>query len=165
MEIEENDSSSVDEEIYEEVGEDRKKSKLLGHGLSLRKKFRDNSNTVDERELRPALPEMSNALSNWKLHSQNLGSMLANYQAQCRNMKKKQQSELAHFFNTTSNILDIIGSMTANTILRSLKFNKELVGGLMEKKKAISNKPPIPLFPTEEHLSKYAAVFPGYSID
>ena len=115
---------------------ERKKSKLLGHGSSLRKKSRDNSNTVDERELRHALPEMNNTLSNWTLHGQNLGSMLANYKAQCRNMKKKRQSELAHFFNTPSNILDTIASVTENTILRSIKFNKDLVGGSMEKKKA-----------------------------
>ena len=45
MEIKENDNSSVDEEVNEE----RKKSKLLGRGCSsLRRKLRDNSNTVDE---------------------------------------------------------------------------------------------------------------------
>ena len=55
--------------------------------------------------------------------------------------------------------------MTENTILRSVKFDKDLVGGSMEKKKAISNKPPVSLFLTQENLSKYAAVFPGYSID
>ena len=55
--------------------------------------------------------------------------------------------------------------MTENTILRPVKFDKDLVGGSMEKKKAISNKPPIPLFLTEEDLSRYAAVFPGYMID
>ena len=41
----------------------------------------------------------------------------------------------------------------------------ELVGGLMEKKKAISNKPSVPLFPTKENLSRYAAVCPGHSIN
>ena len=164
MEIEENDSSSVDE-IDEEVDEERKKSKLLGHGSSLTKTSRDNSNTVDEREHTCALPEMNNTLSYWTLHGQNLGSMLENYRAQRRNMKKKRQSELAHFFNTTSNILDTIGSMTENTILRSVKFDKDLVGGSMEKKKPISNKPPVPLFLTKENLSRSAAVFPGYSID
>ena len=132
---------------------------LLG---STDQKLRDNSNTVDKRELRRALPEMNNTLSYWTLHGQNLGLMLANYRAQCGKMKKKRRSELAHFFNTTSNILDTIGSMTENIILRSVKFDKDLVGGSMEKKKAISNKPPVPLFPTEESLSRYAAVFPSY---
>ena len=90
MEIEENDSNSVDEiDEDEEVDEERKKSKLLGHGSSLRKKSRDNNGTVDERELGHALPEMNNTLSSWTLHGLNLGSMLANYQAQYRNMKKK----------------------------------------------------------------------------
>ena len=88
MEIEENYSSSVDE-IDED--EERKKSKLLGCGSSsLRKKSRDNNNgTVDEPDLRHASPEMNNTLSNWMLQGQNLGSTLASYRAQCRNMKKK----------------------------------------------------------------------------
>ena len=49
MEIEENNSSSVDE-INEDEDEDRKKSKLLACGSSsLRKKSRDNNNgAVDE---------------------------------------------------------------------------------------------------------------------
>ena len=89
METEENNSSSVDE-INEDEDEERKKSKLLGHGSSsLRRKSRDNNGTVDERDLKCALPEMNNTLSNWTLHGQNLGSMLANSRAQCRNMKKK----------------------------------------------------------------------------
>ena len=75
---------------------------------------------------------MNNTLSNWTLHCQNLGLMLANYQAQCRNMKKKQWSELAQFFNTTSNRLDTIGLITENAILRSVKFDKDLVGGSIE---------------------------------
>ena len=166
MEIKENNSSSVDE-INEDEDEDRKKRKLLACGSSsLRKKLRDNNNgAVDERDLRHALPEMNNTLSNWTLDGQNLGSMMANYQAQCRNMTKKQRNKLAHFFKTTSNILDTIGSITENTISRSVKFDKDLVGGSMEKKKAISHKPPKPLFPSKENLSRYAAVFPGYSID
>ena len=61
--------------------------------------------------------------------------------------------------------------MTENTILRSVKFDKDdkerrrgLVGGSIEKN-LINNKPPTVLFPNEENLSRYAAVFPGYSID
>ena len=139
----------------------------------MRKEWRDNDTTtmMDKRQLRQALPEMSNTLSNWTLHGQNLGSMLDNYCVQCRNMKKEQRRELGHFFNTTSNILDTIGSMTENTILRSVKFDKDdkerqrgLVGGSIEKK-FINNKLPTALFPNEENLSRYAAVFPGYSID
>ena len=51
--------------------------------------------------------------------------------------------------------------MTENTILKSVKFDRdELVGG-----GAISNRPPVPLLPTEENLSRYTAIFPDYSID
>ena len=75
MEIEENNSSSVDEEISEdEVNEERKKSKLLGRGCSsLRRKLRDNSNTVDERELICALPEMNNTPSNLDIAQSRFG--------------------------------------------------------------------------------------------
>ena len=53
--------------------------------------------------------------------------------------------------------------MTENTILKSVKFDTdELVGGGA---KIINNKPPIPLLPMEENLSRYMAIFPDYSID
>ena len=125
---------------------------------------------MDERELRRAFPEMSNTLSNWTLHGQNLGSMLSNYRSQCRNMKRNQRHELAHFFNTTSNILDTIGSMTENTILRSVEFNKKgggLKGGGVfgNENKGLNNKPPPALFPNAENLSRYTAIFPGHSFD
>ena len=40
-----------------------------------------------------------------------------------------------------------------------------MVGGSSESKRELSNKPPPVLFPNRENLSRYAAVFPGYSID
>ena len=66
----------------------RNKRSLFGRGM--RKEWRDNdtTTTIDERQLHRALPEMSNTLSNWTLHGQNMGSMLDNYRIQCRNMKK-----------------------------------------------------------------------------
>ena len=83
---------------------------LLGKGVK-RKRSRgeEESTMMDEHELRHAFPEMSITLSNWTLHGQNLGSMLSNYRSQCRNMKRNQRHELAHFFTTTSKILDTIG--------------------------------------------------------
>ena len=59
-------------------------------------------------------------------------------------------------------MLDTIGSMTENTILKSVKFNRdnELVGSGV-----INNKPPVPLLPMEENLSRYMVIFPDYSID
>ena len=51
--------------------------------------------------------------------------------------------------------------MTENTILKSVKFDRdELVGG-----GAINNKPSIPLLPSEENLLRYTAIFSDYSID
>ena len=49
------------------------------------------SDTMDEHELRRALPEMSATLGNWTLHRQNLGSMLDNYRLKYRNMGKRQR--------------------------------------------------------------------------
>ena len=126
MEIKENNSSSVDEEISEdEVNEEAKKSKLLGRGCSsLRRKLRDNSDTVYERELICALPEMNNTQSNLDIAQSRFGIDAGNLSSSVRNMKKKRWSELAHFFNTTSNILHTIGLMTENTILRSSNSTK-----------------------------------------
>ena len=105
---------------------------------------------------------MSATLGNWTLHRQNLDSMLDNYRLQYRNMRKRQRRELGHFFNTASNVLDTISSMAENAILKSVKFDDrdEVVGG-----GAINNKPPIPLLPTKENLSRYVVIFPDYSID
>ena len=141
---------------------------LLRKGAIKRKRRGEEEEIMDECELRRAFPEMSNTLSNWTLHRQNLGAMLSNYHSQCRNMKRSQRRELAHFFNTTSNILDTIGSMTENTILRSVEFNKgELKGGGVfgNDKKRLNNKPPPALFPNAENLSRYMAIFPGHSLD
>ena len=83
-------------------------------------------------------------------------------------MKRSQRHELAHFFNTTSNILDTIGSMTENMILRSVEFNKaELKGGGVfgNDKKGLNNKPPPALFLNAENLLCYTAIFPGHSLD
>ena len=128
---------------------------LLGRGM---KKIEEEE-IPNECELHPAFPEMLTTLSNWTLHGQNLGSMLSNYCRQHRNMKKGQRRELAHFFYMASNILDMIGSMTENTILRSVEFDKggrvNLNGG------GLNNKPPPALFLTRENLSRYAAIFQG----
>ena len=89
---------------------------------------------MSNSKLRKVLPKMANTLGNWTLHGQNLGAMLRNYQWQYRNMKPSQRQELGHFFNTASNVLDTIGSVTENTILRSVTFenSKTLKGGEIE---------------------------------
>ena len=155
------------DDIVGEEDEPRRKRRLVGSGSSNNNK-RSGEECMDERELRRALPDMANMLNNWTLHRQNLGSMLANYRMQSRCMKKRQRNELGHFFNTTSNVLDTIGSMVENTITKSVEFQKGgggLVGGSSESKRELSNKPPPVLFPNRENLSRYATVFPGYSID
>ena len=105
-----------------------KKQQLIGGG-GLQKR----SDVIGERELQKALPEMANTLGNWTLHGHNLGNMLNDYHKQYRYMKKSQRQELGHFFNMASNILDTIGSMTENTILRLVKFDNNndmsLTGG------------------------------------
>ena len=111
---------------------------------------------VDERESHRALPDMANTLSNWTLHRQNLGSMLMNYHMQSRHMKKKQRNELGHFFNTTSNVLDMTNSMVENTTLKSIEFQKGerrgLAGGTS--KREMSNIPPPALLPNKKNLSQ-----------
>ena len=142
---------------------------LLGKGVKRKRRRGEEEITMmDERELRREFLEMSNTLSNLTLHWQNLGSMLPNYCSQCKNMKKNQRHELAHFFNMTSNILNIIGSMTENTILRSVEFNKKggelkgAGGGVFgNENKGLNNKPPPALFPNAENLSRYTAIFLG----
>ena len=111
---------------------------------------------------------MDNTLSNWTLHGQNLGKMLRNYKRQHRNLPSDHRRELGHFFNTTSAVLDTIGSMTENSILRSVQFdnNKErlptsstLTSGRMDN----APQPKIP--PTDINLSRYVAFFPDYQLD
>ena len=144
----------------------RKRRRLVGGGSSNNNK-RSGEECMDECQLHRVLPDMANTLNNWTLHGQNLDSMLANYHMQSRRMKKRQRNELGYFFNTTSNVLDTIGSMVENTIIKSVEFQKGgggLVGGSSENKREQSKKPPPVLFPNRENLSRYAAVFPGYSI-
>ena len=62
-------------------------------------------------------------------------------------------------------VLDTIGSMTENAILRSVKFDKDEllcndhIGG------SIENKPPVKLPLTDANLSRYSAVFANYQLD
>ena len=71
----------------------------------------------EERNIQRAIPEMEGTLGNWKLHGQNLGTMLKNYKRQYRHLPPNHRRELGQFFNTTSTVLDTIGGMTENAIL------------------------------------------------
>ena len=183
------DGSSMCEVDDDDVDNDEEE-RLMGRGGSLgssssssgmttHQRWRSSNDAMfGERELRRALAEMNNTLSNWTLHGQNLGNMLRNYRQQYRHLRADQRKELGHFFNTASNVLDMIGSMTENVILRSVKYNdddddddnggmggrqwsnnNELMG------RGINNKPPIKLPPTGTNLSQYSAMFPSYQMD
>ena len=58
-----------------------------GGGVNTKKKsYQCQSDDFDDRMLRKAIQEMNSTLSNWTLHSQNLGGMLQNYKKQYRNL-------------------------------------------------------------------------------
>ena len=114
------------------------------------------------------MPEMEGTLGNWTLHGQNLRTMLKNYKRQYRHLPPNHRRELSQFFNTTSTVLDTIGSMTENAILRSVQFDSAggnnhdgggLTGGGMDN----APQPKLPL--TKCNLSRYVAFFPDYQLD
>ena len=115
----------------------------------------------EDRHIRRALPEMHSMLSNWTLHGQNLGKMLRNYRRQYRQLSSDHRRELGQFFNTTSAVLDTIGNMTENSILRSVEFDKDSnkIGS------GINNAPQPKLPPTDINISRYVAFFPDYQLD
>ena len=115
---------------------------------------------LSERSLRKALPEISQMLSNWTVHRQNLGHMVDEYKRKSRTMPVKKRLQIGNFFNTASNVLDTIGSMTENTILNSVQFVKG--GGGLRGSSSIertgsdmSNPPPIHLAPTPLNMTRY----------
>ena len=120
----------------------------------------------EERNIQCAMPEMEGTLGNWMLHGQNLRTMLKNYKRQYRHLPPNHRRELDQFFNTTSTVLDTIGSMMENAILRSVQFDSGgnnhgvgLTGGGMD------NAPQPKLPPTKYNLSRYVAFFPDYQLD
>ena len=114
----------------------------------------------EERNIRRAMPEMEGMLGNWTLHGQNLRTMLKNYKRQYRHLPPNHRRELGQFFNTTSTVLDTIGSVTENAILRLVQFDSAggnnhdgggLTGGGMDN----APQPKLPL--TKYNLSRYVA--------
>ena len=116
---------------------------------------------LSEQSLRKALPEISQTLSNWTVHGQNLGHMVDEYKRKSRTMPVKKRLQIGNFFNTASNVLDTIGSMTENTILNSIQFVKGggLRGGSSIERTGsdMSNPPPIHLAPTPLNMTRYSA--------
>ena len=118
---------------------------------------------LSERSLRKALPEISQTLSNWTVHGQNLGHMVDEYKRKSRTMPVKKRLQIGNFFNMASNVLDTIGSMTENTILNFVQFVEKKGGGLrggssIERTGSdMSNPPPIHLAPTPLNMMRYSA--------
>ena len=139
---------------------------LVGHGVPLRGFCRKRDSFEEDRNIHCALPEMDNTLSNWTLHGQNLGKMLRNYKRQYRNLPSDHCRELGHFFNTTSAVLDTIGSMTENSILHSVQFfdNKEPMSTTLTSG-GMDNAPQLKIPPTDINLLSYVAFFPNYQLD
>ena len=117
----ENDIDDNDSDIYSDLVS----CGLPQHTNNKQRKRSSDTALDNERIIRRAMPQMDNTLSNWMLHGQNLGKMLRNYKRQYRDLPPDHHRELGHFFNTTSAVLDTIGSMTENSILRLVQFDKE----------------------------------------
>ena len=112
------------------------------------------------------MPEMEGMLGNWMLHGQNLGTMLKNYKRQYRHLPPNHRRELGQFFNTSSTVLDTIGSLTENAILRLVQFdggNNHDGGGLTGGGMDNASHPKLP--PTKYNLLRYVAFFPDYQLD
>ena len=120
----------------------------------------DDEEFLSEQSLRKALPEISQMLSNWTIHRKNLGHMVDEYKRKSQTMPVKKRLQIGNFFNTASNVLDMIGSMTKNTILNSVQFIKGgLRGGSSIERTGsdMSNPPPVHLAPTPLNMTHYLA--------
>ena len=142
--------------------DERRQNNKMGGGCC------KEDDSIGECELRKALPEMTQTLKNWTVHGQCLGNMVECYRCNNRDYTPKQRSEIGHFFNTASNILDTVGSMTEGSILRSVEFPSQrqknlLQGGSLtgSRHTQIGNRPDAKLFPTRDNLLKYTAIYPG----
>ena len=111
-----------DDEDAEDYLVQQRSGDLIGGGSLRKRQCRNNNNNTlykfeEERNIRCAMPEMKGTLGNWTLYGQNLGTILKNYKRQYRHLLPNHRRELGQFFNTTSTVLDTIGSMTENAIL------------------------------------------------
>ena len=153
------DNDNDDDEDAEDYLVQQRSGDLIGGGGSPRKHQHRNNNDAsykfkEERNIRCAMPEMEGTIGNWTLHGQNLGTMLKNYKRQYRHLPPNHRRELGQFFNTTSTVLDTIGSMMENAILQSVQFegNNRDGGGLTGR--GMDNTPQPKLPPTKYNLSR-----------
>ena len=163
-----NDDNNEDAEDGDYLVQQR--SDLIGGGSKqLRKRQCRNDDASykfeEERNIRRAMPKMEGTLENWTLYGQNLRTMLKNYKRQYRHLPPNHRRELSQFFNTTSTVLDTIGSMTENAILRSIQFEggNNHDGGLTGRGMDNAAQPKLP--PTKYNLSRYMAFFPDFQLD
>ena len=151
----EEEEEDDDEESSYPPRKKKAKSLIIGGGGGGDDEF------LSERSLRKALPKISQTLSNWTVHRQNLGHMVDEYKRKSRTMPAKKRLQIGNFFNTASNVLNTIGSMTENTILNSVQFIKGggLRGGSSIERTGsdMSNPPPIHLAPTPLNMTRYSA--------
>ena len=82
-----------------------------------------------------------------------------------RQLSSDHRRELGQFFNTTSAVLDTTGSMTENSILQSVEFDKEDNSKKRLFGSGIDNAPQPKLPPTDINISRYVAFFPDYQLD
>ena len=156
----EEDDDDDEESLYPRKKKAPRKSLIIGGGGG---GGGDDEEFLSERSLRKALPEISQTLSTWTVHGQNLGHMVDEYKRKSRTMPTKKQLQIGNFFNTASNVLDTIGSMTENTILNSVQFVKggggKIRGGSSIERTGsdMSNPPPIHLAPTPLNMNRYSA--------
>ena len=151
----------------------QQRSDLIGGGSKQPRKHQHRNDDAsykfeEERNIRRAMPEMKGTLGNWTLHGQNLGTMLKNYKRQYRHLPPNHRRELSQFFNTTSTVLDTMGSMMENAILRSVQFdggNNHGGGGGGLTGEGMDNAPQPKLPQTKYNLSRYVAFFPDYQLD
>ena len=149
------DDDSSDHDVVD-LEDDNSDSELVGRGIQPRppiptKRRRKKIRVDDDRIIRWAMPEMDTTLRNWTLHRQSLGKMLRNYRREYRDLPPPSSKGTRSLFNTTSAVLSTIGSMTKNSILRSVQFDK--MGG------SYNNAPQPKLPPTDINLSRYVAFF------
>ena len=146
---------------------------LIGGGSKQpprKRQCRNNNNDAsykfeEERNIQHAMPEMEGTLGNWTLHGQNFGTMLKNYKRQYRHLPPNHKRELDQFFNTTSTVLDTIGSMMENAILQSVQFEGNNHDGVGLTGRGMDNAPQPKLPLAKYNLSRYVAFFLDYQLD
>ena len=150
----------------------KKRRKVIGGGGAIMAS--EDNDYMSERSLRKALPDISQIMRNWTVHGQNLGDVVDSYVKHSRTMPIKKRLKIGNFLNTASNVLDTIGSMTENTIINSVQFQRRgrslRGGGIIGHQGTHSqNYPPSVLLKdlpaTEDNVSRYTARYVDRSID